>query len=259
MRSQKKPMKQNESILRRLIKRNAIREKRLFSDGYQEIYRRVLAQIESLIRNHPVLTEGTIVVPTYAIGTIIISNEEAIKYVKRQLLKEGIHVIGQNAKDHTILVTWMATTTQPVISTTKTKSINSFSGKNKQTSIVLSSSSCSSCSSSASSSNASSPTPKSSSSSSLSIVPQPRGQQQMSMATAPPPLKLVNKIPDIVSSSSNHTKKQPLSSSSNNTKKATTTTTTSSNSKKSQSKLSSKDEAKLARLHTGVLRAATAC
>ncbi len=243
----KKLMKPNCSRVSGYLEKRGKLEKRLFTEGYQNIYRRVLTQIESLIRNHPVLTQGTIVVPTQSIGTIIIPHEEAVKYIKRQLLVERIHVIGENAEDHTILVTWMTP-----MQTTESKTINTFSGKTKQTSIELSSSS-----SSTSSSSASSPILKSSSSTSLAVVARPRGQS-MFTATAPPPLKLVNKIPDIIS---NNSKKHQPPSSSNSAKKATTTTshTTTSSSKKSHSKLSSKDEAKLARLHTGVLRAATAC
>lgn len=233
------------NVLRKLIKRNEIRERRLFSDGYREIYRRTLHQIESLIRNHPVLTTASVVIPTHAIGSIVIPMEEAKKYVIRQLLKEKIHVIDQHVGDNTILVTWMATTME------STTSINS--GRTKKASITIHSSSSSETESSSSSSVSGSPT-TSATTTSLQITAKPR-QMPSHHVVAPPPLKLTNKIPDLVNNNLKREKtkvtKTPSAASIVHGQKT--------NAKSNKSKLSAKDEETLARLHTGVLRAATAC
>lgn len=239
------------SVLSRLIRKNCLRERKLFSEGYREIYRRVFHQIESLIRNHPVLTSGSVVIPTHAIGSICIKMEEAKKYVKRQLLKEGIRVVDESSSNNTILVSWLPL---PLPQTPKINSLTTInSAKKKQASIVVSSSSSSRASSPSSpeTSRSCSPRPAAkptSSALSLLISAKPRTMGGASV----PALNLTNKIPDLMNHNQTTHKKTNLPSGS------TTSCITKPLAKKT-SKLSAKDEAKLAQLHTNVMRAATAC
>lgn len=243
------------SVLSRLIRKNRRRERKLFSEGYREIYRRVFHQIESLIRNHPVLTSGSVVIPTHAIGSICINMEEAKKYVKRQLLKEGIRVVDESSSNNTILVSWLPL---PLPQTPKINSLTTInSAKKKQASIVVSSSSSSRASSPSSPETTPSCSPRpaakpTSSALSLLISAKPRTMGGASV----PALNLTNKIPDLVNHNHNHNQTTHKKT---NPSSGSTTSCISKPLAKKTSKLSAKDEAKLAQLHTNVMRAATAC
>lgn len=90
--------------LQYLIQNNEKRLNKLFSNGYQEIYRRVHGHLSSFMRQNPLLDSMKLLIPTHQVLGHVIDMKEAKRYVKRQLSQEGVKVVGEDATS--FFVTW---------------------------------------------------------------------------------------------------------------------------------------------------------